>query len=119
VRLKLLADEHVHPEVVKALRRRFPGLDAISIYDTEWRGLQDAALLEILDTEKRTLLTRDVNSVPRHANARLAVGLTHGGVLYVDSKRHRQADVRGLIRRLTEVVRRHGEEDWTCRSGWI
>lgn len=119
MRLKLLADEHVHPEVVKALRRRFPDLDAVSIYETDWRGLQDPPLLEILDAEKRTLLTRDVNSVPSHANARLTAGLTHGGILYVDSKRHRQRDVRGLIRRLTEIVRQHGDEDWVCRSAWI
>ena len=119
MKLKLLTDEHIHPDVVKALRRRFPDLDALSIYDTEWRGLQDPPLLEILDAEKRTLLTRDVNSIPGHANARLAAGLTHGGIMYVDSKRHRQAEVRGLIRRLAEIVARHGGEDWSCRSAWI
>ena len=119
MRLKLLTDEHIHPAVAKGLRRRFPDLDVISIYDTGWRGLQDPPLLEILDTEKRALLTRDVNSIPGHANARLAAGQTHGGILYVDSRRHRQKDVRGLIRRLTEIVQRHGNEDWTCRSAWI
>lgn len=119
MKLRLLTDEHIPPEVAKALRRQFPGLDTVSIYDTDWRGLQDPPLLEILDAEHRTLLTRDVNSVPAHVNARLAAGLTHGGVIYLDSKRHRQTDVRGLIRRLAEVVQQHGAEDWTCRSAWI
>ncbi len=119
MKLKLLTDEHVPPDVVRALRRRFPDLDAVSIYDTDWRGLPDPPLLEILDADQRTLLTRDVNSIPGHANARLAAGRTHGGILYVDSKRHRQTEVRGLIRRLTEIIQRHGGEDWTCRSAWI
>jgi hypothetical protein len=34
----------------------------------------------------------------------------------LNRKRHRQDDVRGLIRRLTEIVQRHGSEDWSCRS---
>ena len=119
MKLKLLTDEHIHPEVAKALRRQFPDLDAVSIYDTDCRGLQDPPLLEILDSEKRSLLTRDVNSIPVHANARLAPGLTHGGILYVDSKRHRQKEVRGLVRRLIGIVQRHGEEDWACLSAWI
>jgi hypothetical protein len=36
-----------------------------------------------------------------------------------DSKKLRQTDQRGLIRRLVEVVRKHGNEDFTCRSGWL
>jgi hypothetical protein len=31
----------------------------------------------------------------------------------------RQTDQRGLIRRLVEVVKKHGHEDFTCRSGWL
>jgi len=119
VKLKLLLDEHLDPQIAVALRRRFPKLDVQSILDTPWVGLPDPALLEVLDAEARTLLTRDVNTVPMHANARLAAGQTHGGVIYADSKRLRQTDVRGLLRRLARVVQKHGEEDWTCRSGWL
>ncbi|MGP8198387.1 MAG: hypothetical protein ACLQU4_02660 [Limisphaerales bacterium] len=42
-----------------------------------------------------------------------------GGVIYADSKKLRQTDQRGLIRRLVEVVKKHGDEDFTCRSGWL
>jgi hypothetical protein len=31
----------------------------------------------------------------------------------------RQTDQRGLIRRLVEVVKKHGHEDFTSRSGWL
>ena len=119
MKLKLLLDEHIDPEVARALRRRFPELDVSSIQDTPWVGLPDPALLELLDAERCTLVTRDVNSVPWHANQRLQAGLTHGGVIYADSKRLKQNDLRGLIRRLANAVAEHGQEDWTCRSGWL
>ena len=30
-----------------------------------------------------------------------------------------QTDVKGLIRRLVAVVEKYGNDDWTCRSGWL
>jgi hypothetical protein len=117
--VKLLLDEHLPLGVAEVLRRRFPKLDVVGIRETGLVGLLDGPLLEVLDTEQRTLVTRDVNTVPVHVRARLANGQTHGGVIYVHSKRHRQTDVRGLIRRLTDVVEKYGEDDWTCREGWL
>ncbi len=119
MKLKLLLDEHSDPEAVGALKHRFPSLDVASIHDTDLTGLSDPPLLEVLDAQHRTLVTRDVNSVPGHVQARLAAGLTHGGVLYAHSKRLRQTDLRALIRRLAEVVGKYGQEDWTCREGWL
>jgi hypothetical protein len=119
VRLKLLLDEHIDPDAVPGLRRRFPNLDVLSIHDTPWAGLSDPALLEVLDADHRTLVTRDVNSVPMHINRRLEAGMTHGGIIYADSKRLQQTDLRSFIRRLAMVVERHGNDDWTCRSGWL
>jgi hypothetical protein len=112
-------DEHIPREVAEALRRKFPALQAVSIYDTEWRGLPDPPLLETLDREGWTLVSRDVNTTPEYIEARLAEGLTHGGVIDADSKRLRQSDARGLIRRLISFVEKHGAEDWTCREGWL
>jgi hypothetical protein len=117
--VRLLLDEHLPRDAAEALRRKFPALDAVSIYDTSWRGLPDPPLLETLDHEGWTLVSRDVNTIPEFVKARLAAGLTHGGVIYADSKRLRQSDVRGLIRRLIAFVEKHGAEDWTCREGWL
>jgi hypothetical protein len=119
VRIKLLLDEHIDPQAASALRRELPGLDVQSIFETDWQGLADPPLLEILDAEGRTLATRDVNSVPGHVASRLRVGKTHGGVIYVDSKRLKQTGLRGVTRRLGEVLKRHGNEDWRCRQGWL
>jgi hypothetical protein len=54
-----------------------------------------------------------------HCKARRAAGKTFAGVIYADSKKLRQTDQRGLIRRLAEVVKKHGHEDFTCRSGCL
>jgi hypothetical protein len=112
-------DEHLPRAAAQALRKRFPHLDVLSICDTPWRGVPDPPLLETLDREGWTLVSRDVNSLPEFVKARLAAGLTHGGVIYADSKRLRQSDVRGLVRRLIAFVEKHGGEDWTCREGWL
>ncbi len=82
-------------------------------------GLKDPPLMEVLDAEHRTLITRDVYSIPRHVRARFAAGQTHGGIIYADSKRLRQKDARALIRRSAEVVKKHSEADWTCRERWL
>ena len=117
--IKLLLDVHLSPEVAAALKRRFSDLDVKSIHETDWAALPDEVLLELLDAEKRVLVTRDVNTMPGHTKARIAAGKTFAGVIYADSKKLRQTDTRGLIRRLIEVLEKHGNEDFTCRSGWL
>jgi hypothetical protein len=57
--------------------------------------------------------------VPLHCKQRLAAGKTFAGGIYADSKKLRQTDQRGLIRRLVEVLEKHGDEDFNCRSGWL
>lgn len=117
--IKLVLDEHFPVEVAAALRRSFPKREVQSIHETEWGGFPDPALLDVLDGENLTLVTRDVNSVPLHVRQRLQAGLSHAGVIYADSKRLKQTDPRGVIRRLSEVIRKHGDEDWRCREGWL
>ncbi len=115
--MKLLLDEHIAREVAVPLSRKFPGFKVLSIYETPGKGLPDPPLLEALDLEGGTLVTRDVNTIPEFARARLAAGLTHGGILYVDSKRLRQSDVRGLIRRLAVFLEKNRFADWSWSRG--
>ncbi len=116
--MKLLTDEHFPIEIAEAVRREMPKFDIQSIHETELAGLLDQPLLEALDRQKRTLLTRDVNSIPEFARERLHEGKTHGGLLYV-SRKHRQSDLRAGIRRLLVFLENHGKEDWGCREGWL
>ncbi len=117
--MRLLLDEHFPRGLAVALRRQLTTLDAVSIHETMLGGLKDPPLLEVLDAEHRSLITRDVNSIPRHVRARLAAGQTHGGIIYAESKWLRQKDARALIRRSAEVVKKHSEADWTCRERWL
>jgi hypothetical protein len=119
MKIKLLLDVHISPQVAVALKRHFQNLDVKSIHETDWAALPDEVLLELLDADHRVLITRDVNTMPGHTNARIAAGKTYAGVIYADSKRHRQNDTRWMIRRLVEVLEKRGHEDFTCRSGWL
>lgn len=116
--MKLLTDEHFPVEIAQAIRRQLPNFDIQSIHQTDLAGLLDPPLLAALDAQQRTLLTRDVNSVPDFVKERMQEGKTHGGVIYVSS-RLRQNDLRAVIRALVSFLKAHGHEDWRCREGWL
>ena len=116
--MKLLTDEHFPAEIAKAVRRKLPNFEIQSIHETNLVGLLDQPLLEALDRQQRTLLTRDVNSIPDFLKERLRDGKTHGGAIYV-SNRFRQNDSRAVIRALVTFLKTHRHEDWRCREGWL
>lgn len=116
--MKLLTDEHFPAEIAQAVRREMPDFDIQSIHETNLAGLLDHPLLAALDQQQRTLLTRDVNSIPDLLKDQLREGKTHGGVVYV-SNRFRHNDSRAVIRALVTFLKAHGHEDWGCREGWL
>ena len=116
--MKLLTDEHFPASIAHGVRREMPNFDIQSIHETNLAGLLDQPLLEALDLQQRTLLTRDVNSIPDFLKERLREGKTHGGVIYVSS-RFRQNDLRAVIRALVTFLKTHAAEDWACREGWL
>ena len=101
-----------------AVRREVPNCDIQTIHETNLAGLLDQPLLEVLDLQQRTLLTRDVNSIPDFLKERLREGRTHGGAIYV-SGGFRQNDLRAVIRALVIFTKTDGDEDWGCREGWL
>ncbi len=116
--MRLLTDEHFPAEIAQAVRREMPKIDIQSIHETNLAGLLDQPLLGALDLEHRTLMTRDVNSIPDFLRERLREGKTHGGVIYVSSG-FRQNDARAVIRAIVTFLRAHGDEDWGCRESWL
>lgn len=116
--MKLLTDEHFRAEIARAVRREMPNFDIQSIHETNLVGLLDQPLLAALDLQQRTLLTRDVNSIPDFLKERLRDGKTHGGAICVSS-RFRQNDLRAVIGALVTFLETHAEEDWRCREGWL
>jgi hypothetical protein len=116
--VKVLTDEHFPANIARAVRRKLRSFDIQSIHETDLVGLLDQPLLDALDAQERTLLTRDVNSIPDFLKERLRDGKTHGGVIYV-SRRFRQNDSGGVIRALIIFLKTHGDEDWSCREAWL
>lgn len=116
--MRLLTDEHLPSEIAQAVRRQKPNFDIQSIHETNLAGLLDQPLLAALDLQQRTLLTRDVNSIPDFLKERLREGKMHGGAIYVSS-RFRQNDLGAVIRVLVTFLKAHGDEDWGCREGWL
>ncbi len=77
--MKLLTDEHFPGEIAQAVRRQMPDFDIQSIHETNLAGLLDQPLLAVLDLQQRTLLTRDVNSIPDFLKERLRKGKRTAG----------------------------------------
>ena len=119
MKIKLLLDVHLDPAIALALKRRFPELDVKHIRETAWAHSPDPVLLELLDAEGRVFVTRDVKTIPLHCHARLAEGTTFAGVILAESKRMKQTDTRGFIRRLIIFLEKRGNEDFTNRILWL
>lgn len=96
--LRLLADEHIDPLLVRGLRSRQPGLDIVRIHDVGLRGAADEDLLAwaageappgvpvAAPAEARVLVTHDRNTVPGFAYQRVRVGQPMTGVIVVDDR---------------------------------
>lgn len=72
--MRLLTDEHFPAQIADAVRREVPKFDIQSISATNLSGLLHQPLLAVLDLQQRTLVTRDVNSIPDFLKERLRGG---------------------------------------------
>ncbi len=81
--LRLAADENFNNDIVRALLRRKPGLDLVRIQDVGLSGADDPAVLAWAAEEGRVLLTHDVQTITKHAYARVAAGQPMPGVFEV------------------------------------
>lgn len=106
--------------ITGALRRSHPKTDIQRV--AQWQGGRlsalDPELLQLLWDERRTLVTRDVNTMPQHLAQRLASGAHHAGVIFV-SKAFAQDNPRSVIRALSALIKATGEADWTDRAHWL
>ena len=69
--LKLLADENLNNDIVRALLRRSPSLDIVRVQDVGLSGADDPTVLAWAAEHKRVLLTHDVTSLTRYAYQRI------------------------------------------------
>jgi hypothetical protein len=84
--LSFAADENFNIHIVNGVLRRLPTADIIRVQDANLEGADDPAVLEWAASERRVLLTHDVNTLTAFAYQRIALGLPMPGVFEVSLK---------------------------------
>lgn len=84
--LKLLADEHIDPDLVRGLLARQAELDIIRVHDIGLLGTDDRDILARAAADDRILITHDRNTVPGFAYERVRAGQPMPGVIIVDDR---------------------------------
>lgn len=118
--MKLLLDEMMDAAITAALRRTHSAMDIERV--AQWQGGRlstlDPELLELLWRDRRSLVTRDVTTMPRHLAQRLQAALHHAGVVLV-GQAFPQNNPRAVIRALTALIKAEGDANWTDRVHWL
>jgi predicted nuclease of predicted toxin-antitoxin system len=84
--IKLLTDENFDRDIVRALLRRMPDLDAARVQDVGLAQTPDPAILAWAAAEQRILLTHDRDTVPGFAYDRVRAGEPMPGVFLVSDR---------------------------------
>jgi hypothetical protein len=116
--LKLLLDEHIWPGVAELVKRQMPATEITSIHRYNHGCLINTTDDEILAEAQRggwTLVTFDLNTIPRLLSEKAMANEEHGGVIFVSSKSFAQNDHSGLAQALSVVARSESAADWTNR----
>lgn len=72
--LRLAADENFNNDIVRGLLRRESKLDIVRVQDAGLSGADDPTVLAWAAREGRILLTHDVQTMTKHAYARVQAG---------------------------------------------
>jgi hypothetical protein len=116
--LKLLLDEHIWPGVAALVKRQMPEAEVESIHHYDDGSLMNTTDIEVLAQAHRdgwTLVTFDLNTIPRLLSEKALAGEDHGGILFISSKSFAQNDQVRLAHALGSVARSESSADWTNR----
>jgi len=116
--LKLLLDEHIWPGVAGLVKRQTPAAEIISLHHYCAGRLMNVGDDEVLTEARRggwTLVTFDLNTIPRLLREKAVASEDHGGIIFISSKSFAQNDHAGLAQALSMVARAEAEKDWTNR----
>jgi len=105
--LRLLLDEHVSPDVAKGFQRQNGQTPITSLSHWEngqFLGAPDEVIMVAAATQKLTLVTYDLRTIPPLLKTWLESGRNHGGVIFVDRKTIAPSDIGGLVRALVEFA---------------
>lgn len=79
--IAFLADEDFNNDVLRALRRRRPGVDVVRVQDVGLAGQPDQVVLGWAAAAGRVVLSHDLRTLPGHALARLEASEPMAGVM--------------------------------------
>lgn len=79
-----VADENLNNDILRAVRRRKPGIDIVRVQDVGLTETEDPALLAWAADNGRILLTHDVSTITAHAYDRMRAGRRVPGVIEID-----------------------------------
>jgi predicted nuclease of predicted toxin-antitoxin system len=116
--LKLLLDEHIPPAVAMGLATLNSGIEVDAL--RSWRdgrslGEPDERILSEAAKAGLTLVTYDLDMIPRLLRELARGGQSHGGVIFIAQRQIRSSDVGGLGRALAGLFKEAGNWDWTNR----
>lgn len=106
--LSLLLDQNFNQIILRGLRARVQGLDAITAYEVGLSAVSDAELLAWADREGRLLITHDHHTMPDQVAERIAAGERTSGVLLVS----RKLPIGQVIDELEIIVLCSQKPDW-------
>ena len=116
--MKLLLDEHIWPGVAELVRKQLPAAEIVSLHHYSAGSLMNAGDNEILTEAHRggwTLVTFDLNTIPRLLSEKAVAHEDHSGVIFVSSKSFAQNDHARLAQALSVVARSEAAADWKNR----
>jgi Domain of unknown function (DUF5615) len=120
--LKLLLDEQISPHVVDGLRRRNSKLRVFCIRDWEhgrFLGADDDLVLAEAATQRLSLVTYDLRTIPSILKIWAEEGRSHGGVILVDEKTISTNDIGRLALALFELSKHTETWDWRNRMYFL
>lgn len=100
--MRLLLDEMYPSSVARELRAR--GHDVVSVHDAPGRGTPDENILDYACDEGRAVVTENVRDYRPLAEARLATGGSHSGLVLTTGKRWPRSSIGALIAALDRLL---------------
>jgi uncharacterized protein with PIN domain len=106
--LKLLVDEMYPSFIARELRTR--GHDVVSVHESPGSGTSDEQVLAHARSDGRAVVTENVRDYRPLAEALLAVGDSHGGLVFTTEKRWPRTAPGALITALDALLASTSEQ---------
>jgi predicted nuclease of predicted toxin-antitoxin system len=113
--VRLLADEHIDPAIIKGLLRRVPDADIISVYEVALNATPDAEILRWAAEHGRIMLTEDVNTLIADAIKRVENGQPMPGIIAIPAR----VPIGVVIEELDLIVTVSEGDEWDNRIAYL